>query len=196
MTRHSNLYGFLSVFLLGMVLLFQTGCGKKKEPQPKGAAQVNAPQSQAAANGYTFDQILAGAVQEEKFFSSLCRLVLTRSVLFAVDGPAAEGTPTANKEKFSIKILKKEGSAGQGIAMIFSSKEALVASGEKFGWQKDQKGAYRFAAMKGPAAFKVLKANGYQSAVLDAANPKAFVFSAAQMAALADGQVPPFHASV
>lgn len=199
MTRHTRLFQPLLGFFMAGLLLSWAGCEKRNEqkvPEPirPAAVQANLPGKVAPAETFTFEAVLTRAAAEEKFFSGLCRLLLTKSVLFALDAPppAADVKAPAKTEKLSVKILKKKDSEGLGMGMIFSSKDALAAAGEKSGWKKNEKEMYDFAAMNGQAAFRVLKANGYQNVVLDAASPHAFIFNTAQMAALADGKIPPF----
>ncbi|MBP9865097.1 MAG: SseB family protein [Candidatus Omnitrophica bacterium] len=197
MAGRSKISGSFSVLLAVIFFFSGTGCGKKSNTDsdsPSLAVSSNRSLEEAVPQGkYTFDEVLARSVQEEKFFSSLCRLLLTRSVLFALDNPAAAEASAGSKGKISIKIMKRDDSTGPGIAMLFSSKAALAAAGEKFEWQKNTKGMYSFAAMNGKAAFQVLQANGYRGVVLDAASPNAFTFSEAQMAVLASGQIPLFY---
>lgn len=173
-----------------------TGCGNKEAPEEKKAASKVVPPANPAPEGtFTFDEVLARAKSEEPFYTGLNRLLLTRSVLFALDTAEApevdaEGTP----QKFSIKVMKApEGS--KDAAFIFSSKEALALAGEQFGWEKNEKGMYGFAAMGGKDAFRVLQSNGYERVILDAASPNAHMFGSSEVAALAAGELPPFRKS-
>jgi len=196
MLRFSGSYGFLSALFLVAILLSHTGCGKKAEQAPAATVKPSEQAQAVSAGQYTFEEVLSRAAGEESFFTSLCRLVLTRSVLLAVDSPPAEGSPEAQVTKLSIKILKNEESQELGAAMLFSSEPALVAAGEKFGWKKNKKGAYSYAAVKGQAVFRILRENGYKSVVLDSASPHLFMFNADQVSALADGKIPAFQSPV
>ncbi len=192
-----------SVLFFAMAV-FSAGCGKnaadnaKKEattPAAPAAPAAQAMQAKAGQETFNFREILARAREEERFFSGLCRLLLTRSVLFALDTQETkpEVDDKGNPTKFSIKVLKPAEDKGPGAALIFSSKESLAAAGDKFSWAKNEKGMYSFASVNGQAAFRILKDNGYSQVILDSASPTPLMLNPAEIQSLADGKIPPFH---
>lgn len=186
------------VFILILTLaLLPLGCGRKKteEQKEKAATPQAAVTSQTTENAVVpFSDMLEKASTDEVYFAGICRLLLTRSVLLALDSSKA---PELDKEKntpkkISIKVLKKTGDTGSGTVLLFSGKQALAQAGEKLNWPKNEKGMYGFAALKGQELFKVLQSNGYHSAILDAADAHALNLGEKDIEALSQGKQPVF----
>ncbi len=178
----------LAAFLAVSVL---PGCGKKKPEAPPQAANTAAQPAQSQK--IRFEDLMARAHVDEAYFTGLCRLLLTRQILLAIENPeAAQGDKKPTQ--FQIKILPPNEVSKKGTALIFSGTQSLAAAGQRLNWQKNEKGMYSYAALTGQALFRALLTNGYDAAVLDIVSPQAFAFGPAALKILAEGNLPAFEA--
>ena len=181
---------FLLAVLLTAPLL--PGCGKKKQ-ETASPAPANTSAQPAQSQKMSFDELMARAHVEEAYFTGLCRLLMTRQILLALDNPEAlkDGQkPT----QVQIKILPPNEISKKGSALIFSGTGALAQAGQQLNWTKNEKGMYSYAALTGQALFSALQSNGYDAAVLDIVSPSAHAFGPEDIKTLAEGNIPDFKA--
>ena len=187
----TSLLTVLTILFLSMI----SGCDQSPQSNPASGSQTSTETLNLSPNTLTYPEILARAPIDEKSFTALIRLLLKQSVLFAVETSDESGGAAGSSKKFSIKVTQSEDAQLPNAALLFSSKASLAAAGKKFNWEPNEDGMYSYIMMNGQDAFKVLMANGYARAVLDAANPNAFTFTERQMRFLADGETPAFYES-